>query len=104
MDVVLPAAQLPHAGRLAPARRPLNVGSSAAQRPPAAAMNPSLADRNRERGEATCYLDKGYFSLSPFFSFFETFFWSFIKLQLTVIRKRGRRCLRFGKAGVNVQS
>ena len=74
VDGVLPAAQLPHAGRLAPARRPLNVGSSAAQRPPAAAMNPSLADRNRERGEATCYLDKGYFSLSPFFSFFETFF------------------------------
>jgi hypothetical protein len=61
-------------------------------------------DRNREGGEEMCYLDKGYFSLSPFFSFFETFFWSFIKLQLTVIRKRGRRCLRFGKARVNVQS
>jgi len=53
VDVVLPAAQLPHAGRLAPTRRLLNVGSSAAQRPPAAAMNPSAGEWKR-RGAVEC--------------------------------------------------
>jgi len=47
---------------------------------------------------------RGTLVFLPFSLFSKHFFWSFIKLQLTVIRKRGRRCLRFGKAGVNVQS
>lgn len=90
-------ARPPATGRPTPQRRPPLTLSS---QPEIGSLRTETEGRvnveqTEKGGKELCYLDKGYFSLFPFFSFFKTFFGSIIKLELTVMRKRGKRCLRF---------